>query len=112
MVSLLPTRRCQLFYPTKLDEQTILLLEAETSGAFVKSDLEVRPDPEQALVNAVAAAETISRYVARKMKPSLRENGAIAEVSFSIRCDGNGSVMLAQDAARGQLLCKLTIRPE
>src|SRR5690606_34618187 len=103
--------RCPLFYPTKLDEETMLLLEAEASGAFTKNDLEERPDPLSALIKAVGAAEKFSRFVAKTMKPALRENGMEAEITFGVRCDGFGSVMIAQDIAKGQLACKLLIRP-
>jgi len=65
-----------------------------------------------ALVNALDLAQTVSRHIAQTMKPALREHGMDAEVSFSIRADGNGAVMVAQDATRGQIACKLTIRPE
>lgn len=103
-------RRCPLFYPTKLDEKTTLYVEAEASGAFAKNDLEVRPEPESALINAVATADQFGRFVAAKLKPMCRENGMDAEVSFSIRVDGNGTFMVAQQWDRGQILCKLTIK--
>lgn len=99
-----------MFYPTQLDEKTMLYLETETSGAFAKSDLEVRPDPLKALVNAVDLAKTFSRHLAREMKPVLTENNMDAEISFAVRCDGHGSVMIAMDTDKGQLACKLSMR--
>ncbi|MBW1877673.1 MAG: hypothetical protein JRI25_07335 [Deltaproteobacteria bacterium] len=106
-----PQGRCTLFYPTYLDDDTVLLMETETSGAFMKSDLEERPEPEKATENAVKSAQLLAMYVADKLKPVLVDRGVAAEISFSIRCDGNGSVMVAQDSARGQLACKLIIQP-
>jgi len=89
----------------------MLLLEAETSGAFAKGELEERPVPEKATENAVRSAQLLAMYVADKLKPVLVDRGMAAEIAFGIRCDGNGSVMVAQDPARGQLACKLIIRP-
>ncbi len=106
-----PSWRCPLFYPTNLDDETTLYLEAETSGAFAKNDLEIRPDPLTALASAIVSAEKFSRYIAKTMKPALREHGMDAEITFGVRCDGFGAVMIAQDLGRGQLTCKLTIRP-
>lgn len=100
-----------MFYPTELDAETTLYIETETSGAFAKSDLEIRPDPLKALVNAIEMAKTLSRHLAKEIKPALREYNMDAELSFGVRCDGHGSVMIAMDKDKGQLSCKLTIRP-
>lgn len=100
-----------MFYPTQLDDDTMLYLETETSGAFAKSDLEVRPDPLSALKGAVDMAKTFSAYVAREIKPVLNQHQMYAEITFAVKCDGHGSVMIAMDKDKGQLTCKLAIRP-
>ena len=33
-----------------------------------------------------------------------------AEITFAVKCDGHGSVMIAMDKDKGQLTCKLSIR--
>jgi hypothetical protein len=106
-----PQGRCALFYPTYLDDDTMLLMEAEASGAFAKGEMEVRPVPEKATENAVQSAQLLAMYVTDKLKPVLIDRGVSAEVSFGIRCDGNGAVMIAQDLGKAQFTCKLTIRP-
>ena len=78
----------------------------------MKSDLEIRPDPEKALVNLVNLAETVSRYIAKEMKDVVNQNGMEAEVSFSVRADGNGAFMLGQNPEKGQFRCVLRMKPQ
>ena len=99
-----------MFYQTKLDENTWVQVESEASGAFTKSDLDVRPDPETAVLKAVEQMEMVARFLAQKMTPAVREYGMDAEIAWSMRIDGNGSVMIGQDVARGQLRCTLTMK--
>ena len=106
-----PLWRCALFYPTNLDEKTTLLLETEVSGAFVKSDLEIRPDPETALKNAVVAARTFAEHVATEMRSSLELHKMGMEVRFGVRCDGNGTVMIGQNLGNSQLVFKIDLVP-
>jgi len=89
----------------------MLYLEAEASGAFVKSELETRAVPEKAVENAVLSARQLAVYLADQLKPVLTERGMSAEVSFGIRCDGSGTVMIAQELSKGQFACRLTIQP-
>ena len=41
------------FFLTQITEDTEMLIETETTGAFNKSALEVRPDPKKAFLNTV-----------------------------------------------------------
>jgi hypothetical protein len=97
-----------VFYITQLDEQTKLVLEAEASGAFAKSDLEVRPDPEKALVNAIDTARTLTRWLAHELGPTMREVGAEAQIAFSLKADSQGMVMIGMRPGDGQFQCTLT----
>ena len=76
----------------------------------MKSDLEIRPDPLTALRVAVETARTFAAHAARELRPTLADHGMDAEISFSIKCDGNGTVLLAQDPSVGQLQFKLLIK--
>lgn len=98
-------------YPTRIDDDTLLLLEAEASGAFTKNQGSVEASPITALANAIDMARTLAGHLADELKPTLAEKGMDAEFTFSIKCDGNGQVMISQDTSGGQLLCRLTIRP-
>lgn len=77
----------------------------------MKSDLEIRPDPLTALAVAVKTARTFAEHAARELRPLVSEQGMEAELDFSIKCDGNGAVMLAQDRSVGQLHFKLLLKP-
>ena len=86
-----------MFYPTVLEEGVKMLVETETSGAFMKSELEERPDPAQALKRGLANAEALSRYIGKTFRPAAQESNVETVVEFSIRLDGNGVYMIAQD---------------
>lgn len=96
-----------MFYITHLDDDTSLVLEAETSGAFAKSDLEVKPNPTKALINAVATARTFARFLANELGPTLKETGAEADITFSIKADSQGMVMIGMKPGEGQIHCSL-----
>lgn len=98
------------FYATKIGDAEILL-EAMASGAFAKSDLDIKPDPKAAVVNAVGIVKTVAGYMAQEVAPILRSTGALLEVNFSVRADGNGMVMICEDASQGQFQCSLKFAP-
>ena len=90
------------FFVTRLDESTQCLIECETSGAFSKSDLEIKPDPEQAVIIAMSTIVKIAEVMGRN-SAQLKSAGANEfDIDFGIKVDGVGSVMIAQRVDEGQ----------
>ena len=89
-------------YATKLDENTRLLIEAEASGAFVKSDLEELPDPETAVLRMVDTVAKVGAAMAKQITPGFQGTGCSWELSFSVKADGFGTVMIANTPEAGQ----------
>jgi hypothetical protein len=97
-----------LFFVTELDENTMILIEAETSAAFGKNDLEVRPDPLRAYKNAVLLAGQLSRAMADGLAKAHAGTDNDTAVTFGLRVDSNGSVMIAQSLDKAQI--HITVR--
>lgn len=98
-------------FVTQLEGDTMMLLEAETSGAFAKSELEIRPNPMAAFDNSVSMIGTIGRIIADRVAAEY-SGGAIetAVVRFGVKVDGAGSVMVAQEGDKAQFTVTLTVR--
>ncbi len=96
-----------MFYPTLLDDNTQILIEAPASGAIGKSDLEVRPDPLRAVINCQELVGKIARGFATSVGNALDGTGMDFEVEFAVRADGNGSVMISQHTTEGQFICRI-----
>lgn len=91
------------FIVSRLDEETQVLVECETTGAFSKSDLEIKPDPERAIFVTVENIASLSRTLAMGIVPTLREvRASNFEVQYGIKIDGNGSVLISQRKEDGQ----------
>lgn len=101
-----------MFYVTDLDDKTQLVIEAETSSAFAKSDLEVRPNPQSALVNAMETATYFAGRMVNEFRDVVNEAGGEAEISYSMKCDHTGLVMLAMNPEEGQFKVTLRIKPD
>lgn len=101
-----------MFYVTDLDDKTQLVIEAETSSAFAKSDLEVRPNPQHALVNAMETATYFAGRLVNEFRDVVNEAGGEAEISYSMKCDHTGLVMLAMNPEEGQVKVTLRIKPD
>ena len=98
-------------FVTQLEGDTMMLLEAETSGAFAKSELEIKPNPMAAFDNSVALMGTIGRIMSERLAAEFGGGGVEkAVVSFGIKVDGAGSVMLAQETDKAQFALTLTLR--
>lgn len=91
-----------MFYATKIDDSTRILIESEHSGAFTKSDLEERPDPETAAIRMIETISRVGAAMARNITPGFEGTGCAWEVSFSVKADGFGSVMVASSPEAGQ----------
>ena len=92
-----------MFFPSELDENTTILIEAETSAAFAKSDMEERPDPRSAFLNAVALAAKLSSAVSDGFGTSIQGQGASGTATFGVRIASSGAVMLSQTLDRAQI---------
>jgi hypothetical protein len=99
-----------MFYVTDLDDDTQIVIEAATSGAFAKSDLEVRPNPRLALQNAITTTGQIAQKFATELRPAMAASRAEAEVSFSVKCDHTGLVMIAMNPTEGQFKVTLSFK--
>lgn len=100
-------------FTTQLEGETLMLIEAETTGAFAKSDLEIRPNPMAAFHTAVVAMGTMGRVMSARIQKEYAGRGITsAEVSFGVKVDQAGSVMIALEAEKAQFIVKLNIRTD
>ena len=98
-------------FVTQIEGDHIILMEAETSGAFAKSDVEIKPNPMAALENTLEAVGRIGRLCAGKLRVALVGTGTEhAEVVFGIKIDQIGSVMIAQENEKAQFTVRMNIR--
>lgn len=87
------------FIMTQVSDDVMMLLECETTGAFSKSDLEIKPNPMMAFLNSVDAIAKIARSVGDGVAPGLLESGCDVDVQFGLKIDGAGAVMISQDSS-------------
>ena len=93
---------------SRLDEDTIILVETESSGAFNKGDLEVQPEPERAIFATVETVQKLSRVLAAGILPTVRDIRAGGfEIQYGVKIDANGSVVVSSSAAQGKFLVTL-----
>jgi hypothetical protein len=96
------------FFITQISDDTEMFIEAETTGAFTKSDLEVRPDPLKAFLNTVDAAAKLGVAFSDRLTPTMAATNSNVDVRFGLKVDGNGSVMISKEATLCQF--QVTIR--
>jgi len=96
-------------FMTELDQagEKLMLLEAETTGAFSKSELEIKPNPLQCYKQSISAIGDIAKIMATQIGEATRGSGANVEVTFGIKIDGNGSVLISSMTSNCQLTCTL-----
>lgn len=87
------------FFLTQITEDTEMLIETETTGAFNKSALEVRPDPKKAFLNTVDACNKLGVALSDQLREMMESTGCSIDMQFGIKVDGNGSVMIAKEMA-------------
>lgn len=98
-------------FATQLEGDRMILLEAGTSDTYSKSDLEFRPNPMAALERSMDAIGDVGRVVASRVRLDLHGTGVeLADVSFGIRVDSLGTVMIAQQGENAQFTVKLSVR--
>lgn len=96
-----------MFYKTQISEETSIIIEAETSGAFTKSDLEDRPDPLRAGMNTINTIAKVAQQMAASLGPALDGTGLAIEVEFGVKADGVGMVMVSQNPDGGQFKVRI-----
>ena len=100
-----------MFYEVNLDDETQILLEGQASGAMSKgSDGRSRFLPMDAYKNLVGVIADVSSRLGRDLEERTQGTGVDWKVEFSVRADGNGTVMLGQDPTVGQFRVTLTPR--
>lgn len=98
-------------FMTQVEGDTMMLLEAETSGAFAKSELEIRPNPMAAFDNSIDAIGRVGRILAERIQAQYAGTGIdSAEVTFGIKIDGTGAVMISQENERSQFTVKINVQ--
>ena len=84
---------------TELDDagEVLILMEAETTGAFAKSDLEIKPNPLRCYKQSIETIGLIAKRMAEGIGSHVAGTGTEAEVSFGIKIDSAGTVMFSQN---------------
>lgn len=85
------------FIMTQVSDDVMMLLECEMTGAFSKSEMEIKPNPMMAFLNGVDAMAKIARSVGDGVVGPMLEAGCDMDVTFGIKIDGAGAVLIAQD---------------
>lgn len=98
-------------YLTFLGDKQILL-EAPASGGLSKSESEVKADPRKAIMNVLETVRTLVTYMGEDIGPAVRASGASFEMSFAVRADLAGLVMVSEDAKKGQFQCVVRWMPQ
>lgn len=98
-------------FVTQIEGDTMMVMEAETSGTYAKSVDEVRGNPMAAFDNAISNAAAVSRILSHRMRLELAGTPVrTAEVGFGIKVNESGSVMIAMEGARAQFSVRLVIQ--
>jgi len=96
-----------LFYETKLDDNTWIFLDTESSGAFAKNDLESTMTPAAAIQNSLDLALNMGRALSNKLAVDIDPRMAF-DFEFAVKADAQGNVMVATNPGGGQF--KVTLR--
>ena len=83
------------FLVTEISDDVTLMLECETTGAFSKSDMEVRPNPLMAFRNSLDMIGKIGVAFAEQVGPAMAAADAEMDVKFGVKVDGQGAVMVS-----------------
>lgn len=97
-----------MFYEVNLDDETRVLLEGQASGALTKGGSGPNFVPDDALDNCIDLIRKVAEKLSADVAPVIDGSYCALDVSFSIRADGNGTVMIGQDPNCGQF--HVTIR--
>ena len=97
-----------MLYEVKVDDETHILMEGKASDALAKGDSGHSFIPFDAFQNSVDIILKVSTAIAKDVAPAMVGTGCTFEVQYSVRADGNGTVMLCQDPDHGQF--RVTIK--
>ena len=98
-------------FVTQIEGDTMLLIEAETTGTFGKTVDEVRANPMAAFDNVLTNAAVISRVMSHRMRLELAGTPAkSAEIGFGMKVDQAGNVLIAREAERAQFSIRLIVK--
>lgn len=91
-------------FETELDDdgEVLFLMEAETTGAFSKSSAGETPRPHLAFKQAVNAIGLMSSRLAHSVGSKIGGTGIEAAVTFGIKIDASGQVMIAAETGNCQ----------
>jgi hypothetical protein len=86
-------------FMTELDDagEVLFLMEAETTGAFAKSSLGVKPNPLKCFKQTVGAIGMMAEQLANGVGSKVSGTGVDAEVTFGLKIDSAGMVMISQN---------------
>jgi NTP-dependent ternary system trypsin peptidase co-occuring protein len=98
-------------FVTQVEGDNLMLIEAETSGAFAKSETEIRANPMAAFDNALDAIGRIGRVASERLAAGVAGTTIEGvELRFGVKIDQAGSVMLAMENESAQFTVKLSFR--
>ena len=97
-----------MFYEVNFDEETRVLLEGQASGAIAKGGGSNDFITDDALDNSIDLIQKIVARLSTEVMPAVDGQLCSMDLSFSVRADGNGTIMIAQTPELGQF--KVTIK--
>jgi hypothetical protein len=97
-----------VFFEVNFDEETRVLLEGAASGAIGKGAGGKDAIPDHALDNIIDLVRRVSAKVATEVAPVVDGTLCTFELTFGVRSDGNGTVMIAQEPENSQF--RVTIK--
>jgi hypothetical protein len=97
-----------VFYEVNFDEETRILLEGQASGAIAKGGGGNDFITDDALDNSIDLIQKIVARLSTEVMPAIDGQLCAMDVTFSIRADGNGTIMVAQTPEVGQF--RVTIK--
>lgn len=96
------------FITSELNDDAIMMVECETTGAFSKSDLEIKPNPLMAFKNATALIGDVGKVVAESVQAKFKDTDANMQVRFGVKIDSMGSVLVSQQGDACQFSVTIT----
>ena len=97
-----------MFYEVKVDDETHIMFEGMASGSLAKGSDGANFIPIEAYQNSVDVIRKVAASISKEVAPGMVGTGCTFDVQFSVRADGNGTVMLGQNPDYGQF--RVTIK--
>jgi hypothetical protein len=101
-----------LFFQSRVNATTQILIEAETSGAFAKNPLEAGLSPDRAFSNALSLAGQVGLALSEQLTSALGTVRAEVDFAFGIKCDPAGNVMIAKSPGDAQFAITVRWMPD